>query len=304
MKILNKLSYVLVIIVLLISSSCTKDFDALNENPNAPSIVTADLLLAKVIESTVTDISLEAWGGGNLLAQHSATINFTDFDRYNWGSNSGYWNNLYANMRDVNNILEIAETTENPNYKAVALILRSWIFMQLTDSWGDVPFSESGLGKTEGNFQPVYDSQESIYDAILADLSTAAATIDESNFPIAGDLIYTGNMSKWKKMANSLHIRALMRISNKRNVGADIQSIVNSGDIFESNDDNAVMKYLDARPNTWPIHTYRVGSFDEKRLSHTIETVLKDRNKLFTRSWHFIESHDGCRCTWTNGFRI
>ncbi len=284
MKILTNVKYILVA-TFLILSSCTKDFDTINENPNAPSVVTADLLLAKVIQSTATRISLEAWGGGNVLAQHSAVINFTDFDRYNWNSNARYWNNLYGNMRDVNDILEIAETTENPNYKAVALILKSWVFMQLTDSYGDVPFSKSGLGKSGGNFQPEYDTQESIYNTILDDLTASANLIDESNFPIAGDLIYTGDLSKWKKFANTLKIRALMRISNKRSVASDIQSIVNSGDIFQSNDDNAVMKYLDARPNTWPVHTYRVGSFDEKRMSNTIETVLKDRNDPRLENW-------------------
>ena len=262
---------------------CTDDFEEINSNPNQPEDVSADLLLPRVINLAVNDIALEAWNEGNIVAQLTAKINFTDFDRYLWGTNSDLWETLYGNLRDVNNILEIAEETANPNYTATALILRAWMFSILTDNWGDVPYSEATRAKVDGIIQPVYDEQEQIYNGILADLEEANSIIQLSGNPIGGDLLYDGNMLKWKKLANSLRIRALMRISKKREVGSAIQSIIDSQPVFESNLDNAVMEYLPAQPNTWPVHTYRVGSFDEYRLSLTIEGVLKglDDPRLF-----------------------
>jgi hypothetical protein len=67
-------------------------------------------------------------------------------------------------------------------------------------------------------------------------------------------------------------------------VSAEMQQIVNEGMIFKGNSDNGLMEYLSAQPNTWPVHTYRVGSFDEYRLSHTLEDKLKayGDNRLFT----------------------
>jgi hypothetical protein len=255
--------------------ACTDDFEEINTNPNQPEQVPANLLLPRVINLAVNDLALEAWNQGNIVAQLTAKINFTDFDRYLWGSNSDLWNTFYGNMRDVNNILRIAEETNNVNYEATALILRAWMFSILTDNWGDVPYSEATRAKTDNIIQPVYDTQEAIYDGILADLELASSIIDVNGNAIGGDLIYNGDMQKWRKFANSLRIRALMRISNQRDVGSEIQNIIDNQPIFESNDDNALMEYLPTQPNTWPVHTFRVGSFDEYRLSQTIETTLK-----------------------------
>ena len=283
MNLINKLFLPGFILVLILG--CTDDFEEINSNPNQPEVVSADLLLPRVINFAVNDVALEAWNEGNIVAQLTAKINFTDFDRYLWGSNSDLWETLYGNLRDVNNILDIAETTGNPNYTATALILRAWMFSIITDNWGDVPYSEASRAKIDGIIQPVYDEQEEIYNGILADLEEANNLIQLSGNPIGGDLLYDGNMLQWKKLANSLRIRALMRISKRRDVGSTIQSIIDTQPVFESNLDNAVMEYLSAQPNTWPVHTFRVGSFDEFRLSLTIEGVLRDLDDPRLFNW-------------------
>ena len=282
MKLINRFYAPIVCLVLLLG--CTDDFEEINSNPNQPEEVSADLLLPRVINFAVNDVALEAWNQGNIVAQLTAKINFTDFDRYLWGTNSDLWETLYGNLRDVNNILDIAEETNNPNYTATALVMRAWMFSILTDNWGDVPYTEATRAKSDGIIQPVYDQQEQIYDGILSDLEQANSIIQLSGNSIGGDILFEGDMLKWKKLANSLRIRALMRISKRRDVGPAIQSIIDSQPIFESNLDNAVMEYLPAQPNTWPVHTFRVGSFDEYRLSLTIEGVLRDLDdpRMFT----------------------
>ncbi len=258
-----------------IQTGCTDKFESINTNPNKPETVTADLLLSRVVNVGANTIVMEGFNEGNIVSQRTAKINFTDFDRYLWGSNSGLWNDFYGNLRDINNMLEISRTSGNESYEAIALIMRSWTFSVLTDNYGDIPFSEATRAKSDEILKPAYDSQESIYQGILADLSTANDLLKADGSAIAGDLLYEGDLLKWKKFANSLRLRLLLRISAKQDVGSEMQSIIDTEPIFESNDDNAQMEYLATRPNTWPVHTWRVGGFDEHRLSLTFQGVLE-----------------------------
>ena len=285
---MKKYNFLFLISVLLLLSNCTNDFEAINTNPNQPEVVTPNLLLSTVISSTVSRNALTGWNNGNIVSQLTAKINFTGFDRYDWGSESGLWNHYYGNLSEIEQILQISrnETSKNTSYEGIALVLRSWIYSNLTDNWGDVPFSEAIKGQTEGNFTPVYDSQEEIYTGVLADLVTAETLLKQGQPILGGDLLYNGDLLKWRKLTNSLRLRYLMRISKRKDVSAEIQQIVTEGMIFTSNADNAVLKYAaNSQVDSWPISNGRIGSFDEHRLSKTSETVLKDfeDNRLF--SW-------------------
>ncbi len=235
----------------------------------------------------------EAWGIGNIVVQHHAKIQFVNEDRYGWNEKNDVWYTVYGNYRNLQNILtEVGENTSNPYY-GVSLILKSWMFSQVTDAYGDVPYSEAGKAKTGGVYQPVYDKQEDIYAGILADLKKANEVLATAGTNLSGDIMYGGGASsiiKWRKLANSLRLRYLMRISKKKNVNADMQAIVSdavNNPIFENNGDNAELKYFSAAPNQWPMYGSRVGSFDEFRVSKTLTdrlTALNDpRIRVFGR---------------------
>ena len=130
-------------------------------------------------------------------------------------------------MRDINNIIVIAEEDGLSNNKAVALILKSWMFSLATDAYGDVPYSEAIQAK-EGINYAKYDTQESIYQGILADLATANTLLSTGKDGISGDPLYSGDATKWRKLANSLRLRYLLRISDRKAVGADISSIISN----------------------------------------------------------------------------
>ena len=280
---------------LILCVSCTKDFADINTNKNNPTAVSPDLLISGIIKSMLDQQVNEAWGIGNIVVQHHAKIQFVNEDRYGWGELNGIWSNTYNNYRNLQNVFTLAEGDETNPYYSVGLILKSWMFSILTDAYGDVPYSEAGKAKTEGIYQPVYDTQESIYTGILADLKKANELLANPNPTVifGGDLLYGGGTSsyaKWRKLANSLRLRYLMRISAKKNVNADMQEIVGNpanNPIFESNADNAEFKYLAAAPNQWPLYGSRVGSFDEFRISKTLTdrlTALGDtRINIFGR---------------------
>lgn len=157
---------------MLTAISCVKDFEEVNTNPNVPTSVTPDLLLSGVIRNMLNRQVNEAWSIGNIVIQHTAKIQFVNEDRYLWGELNSVWSDVYNNMRNVQNIIDFAEAAEpvQNNYLGVALIMKSWMFSTATDAYGDIPYTEAIKGKTDANYVPVYDTQETIYNGILADL--------------------------------------------------------------------------------------------------------------------------------------
>jgi hypothetical protein len=165
-------------------------------------------------------------------------------------------------------------------YKGPSLILKAYITMMLTDLYGDVPYSQALKAKS-GNVSPVYDSQEQIYtatDGILDNLNKGIAAIEAYNgtASLNGDIFYAGTLSKWISLAQSLKIKALMRISDKQNVSAELQAIVTADNFIKTNSQNAVFSFTDAPPNNFRIATARIGDYNLYIMSSTFEKVLRD----------------------------
>ena len=272
---MKKIVLIIACIALTISG-CTSEFKDMNVNPNAPVDVTPGLLLPNIIRTPINNMMDHAWSYGNIVIQHTAKRQFVNEDRYLWGDVSGPWNSGYSTLRDVKNMINAAEAAGQSNYVGIGLIMRSYIFSQLTDLYGDIPYTQA-VKASEGIVLPSYDTQESIYTAMLADLKKANTLLGSTNETIDGDILYSGNITKWKKFANSLSLRLLMRISAKKNVQSQFSEIINNPSqfpIFENNSDNAAITYLAAFPNQFPQATNRVGSFKEFTLSKTLADSL------------------------------
>lgn len=287
-KIFSK--YFLITTMVFVLTSCTDDFENINTNPNLPETVTPDLLLSGVERDVINSLMGEAWGIGNIVIQQTAKNQFVNEDRYLWGELNGIWNAVYDNMRDVNAIVTLSEEgPENNNYRGVALVLRSWMFSLATDCYGDIPYSEAIQAKSDGVYYPKYDAQEQIYTGILNDLSEANQLLDGA-LNVKGDIIFGGDVQKWRKLANSLRLRYLMRISDRKDVSSEMTSIVDNptaNPVFESNSDNAVYTYLANSPDQFPLFSSRIGSFNEFRASKTMMDKLigmnDNRYKVFFR---------------------
>ncbi len=277
----------------LVLVGCARNFEDINTNKNNPTEVTPDLLLSGIIKSTMNQQVNEAWGIGNIVVQYHSKIQFVNEDRYGWNERNGVWDNVYGNNRNLQNIFTAVSDNESSPYYGVALVLKSWMFSQVADAYGDAPYSQAGKAKAEGIYQPAYDKQEDIYTGILTDLKKANEVLATAGTALNGDILFGGGatgVAKWRKLANSLRLRYLMRLSKKKNVNADMQAIVGdpvNNPVFTSNDDNAELEYLAAAPNQWPLYDARVGSFDEFRVSKTLSdrlTALNDtRLNVFGR---------------------
>ena len=261
---------------LALTAGCTKDFDDINNNPNAPTAVNSGLLLPQIQRDMIGSVLGETWGIGNIVIQHTAKNQFVNEDRYLWGELNNIWNNVYDNMRDVNNIIIQSEEKNEQNYKGIALVMRAWMFSLATDAYGDIPYSEAIKAK-EGINYTKYDTQEEVYNGILNDLKEANTILGTTGEVVAGDLIYAGDAAKWKKLANSLRVRYLLRISGKKDVGADLRSIVNdaaNNPIFTGIADNGVYTFRSTAPDQFPLYSSRIGSFNEFRASKTLLDTL------------------------------
>ena len=288
MKLIFK-NITLLVVSLFLLSGCTKDFDTINNNPNSPVNVNSQLLLPDIQRDMFDRQISEAWGIGNIVIQHIAKNQFVNEDRYLWGERNGYWNTIYDKMRDVENYLSTARANNDKGSESVGLIMKSWMYSILTDTYGDVPYTEAVKAK-EGIFYPKYDEQEKIYQGILDDLKKANEYLATEKSTVAGDLIFAGNPEKWRKTANALRIRYLMRISRRVDVKNELTAIISdpvANPVFTGNEDNAVYNYTSTPPDIFPMYYTRVGSFNEYRASKTLMDMLKGwddpRYRIFFR---------------------
>ncbi|MFA6083220.1 SusD/RagB family nutrient-binding outer membrane lipoprotein [Mucilaginibacter sp.] len=276
-----KLKYITILLsgaLLLSVSSCKKDLEEINQNPNASQNAQPDYLLTAATKTTADTY----WGTSNnmdaslLFVQHWAKIQYTDPDRYIYTNTSfqELWSVAYTkSIVNLNQIIKLADAQSNPNYKGVALVLRSWVFTLLTDNYGDIPYTQAAnIGEY---LTPAYDKQKDVYFALLDDLKTAQAALNPAGTAIAGDVIYNNNITLWKKFANSLRLRIALRIADRepekaKQVLADIQT--EGGSYISANNETAQLIYL-ASPNQNPISNL-FDTRDDYRISKTIVDKL------------------------------
>lgn len=285
MKIKNIFCVAAVFGLMLFSFSCTKDFEEINTNPNDPGLNQAapGMLLTNTIES-MTDRVHEIFFGhemGSGWVQHMAKVQYPDEDRYvpRISVINNTWNSFYAaSGYDAQLLYNLAVKTENESYQAVALILKSYITSVLTDEFGDVPYTEAWMGSDSETpiLSPKYDTQEAIYASLIENLSTANELLSADGPAITGDILFNNDLMKWKKFANSLRLRLLMRRSDRVDPTSEMTTIF--GDpvtypIFDSNSDNAALIYLGSAPNNHPINENR-KTRDDHRVSNTIIDYL------------------------------
>jgi len=278
--------YKLILGASILLLSCKKDFEEINTNPNAPTEIEPQFLLRKVIYDYGEQLSYEGFVAGNLLGQYTTAVDFNLFDRHSlsepqYGGNP--WPIIYTNLRDNETILNLAGTSAPSKvYEGPARIMKAYMTMALTDIYGDVPYTQAFKG-SDASVTPDYDNQELIYtgpNGILDNLDKAIAAINAYNgtFSLQGDILFNGDLSAWVKFANSLKIKALMRISDKMDVAAEIQAIVSTNNFMQSNADNAVFSFTDGQPNAFRMAVLREGDFNLFNMSQTIEEIFAQTN--------------------------
>ncbi len=254
--------------LLLLVSSCTKNFSDLNTDPNRPKEVNPGVMLGQLQYRMVNTSMTAARDFTHELMQVDAPRSSTSgngLHRYVVNPGAAVWSSMYGYMADIEDIYSISSKLGENNYKAIALVYKCWAYSILTDLYGDVPYSQATKA-TEGNFKPAFDKQKDIYVKLLADLDEANSLFNSSKaLTYAGDLLYSANalsgstnpgIVKWKKFANSLRLRLLLRISKRNgevNVNEQIAAMLADPvkyPVFTANADEAIFKY----PGTFPYY--------------------------------------------------
>jgi len=243
----------ILILSLLILASCSQVED-LQDDPNRATQVSPDLLLTNVETSAFNTVSLNA-------ALASRQLTYTDgtdpYQYYNW-QRAGFGN--YDNLKQVQKMVEESKRSDIEVYQILAKFFNAYYTVELTRVFGDVPFSEA-VQAEDGLYMPVYDSQESIYKAVLDSLKSASLELAQNDEALRGDIIYGGDKLKWRKLINSYNLRVLMSLSKKASttnlqVVTQFNEIVNNPEqypLFESNADNAALMYVDIQDNRYPL---------------------------------------------------
>ncbi len=251
---MKKIFLALLALVALGAPGCKK-FSEFQTDPNKSTTATPDLLLNTVEQSAFQSTSLNV---ALAIRQMAVTESASNYQYYGW--TRGDFSN-YNNLRQVIKMEQSAATINKPEYLPLSKFFRAWYFLQLTQNFGDIPYSQALQGE-QNQTTPVYDKQESIYLAILDDLKAANGLITSGTPSVQGDIIYGGNMQQWKKAINTLSLRILMSLSIKANNTAynfkqRFADIVNNPaqyPIFGSNADNAQLKFYDLDNDRYPYY--------------------------------------------------
>lgn len=248
--------------------ACDSGLTDVNRNPNEPEDVPPANLLGNAIMDAVGGAygSHGVWFGmylSNLWSQHLAQPTYGDEDDYvpRPAQENGVFESAYIGpLADLAVVRRIAEARGDENLDAAANTLMQWQFQILTDVYGSIPYSQALQG-TE-NPSPAYDTQQQVYDGILTNLAAAAAQFDVSASVTwgDGDFFYGGDVERWERFANSLRMRAAMRLSEVDAARAQSEFVAayNAGG-FASNADNAVMQWGTSGPSRNPIHVHFTG---------------------------------------------
>ena len=256
-KIFNALGAVAFCAVL---GSCQKvqDFGDTNVDPNVSTTVNTGALLTNVLANFggITNAGITTTLVPGLYSQYYAESTYPGTSLYadpNFSSAATYSGNLNDLQKIINTNSDpatagvAAANGDNGNQIQVAKIMKAFHFSYLTDRYGDIPYSQALQGVN--NLQPKYDDQESIYKSMISDLTTAATTLNAGGFALKGDIAYSGNIAKWKKLANSLRILFALRLSG-RYPGASEYSAVelskaynDAGGYISTNADNFLVTY-------------------------------------------------------------
>ena len=253
-----RLSFLLVLVSFVYS--CDKGFEQMNKNPNAYTqpvlgnlFTSSQVRTAGVGTADRNRVSIKYFAGTN---QYMASLGT------NWSGDKNFENGQFGDLfetiysQHLKELVQMLDLTKDKpdliNYYAAGSIWRVFVLHRATDIYGDVPYTEAGLGYAKGTFSPKYDKQSEIYPKMLSELEAAIKQFDPAKSTLgSSDIIYGGNIDKWKTFGYSLMLRLGMRLSNVDAVKSKewVQKAI-AGGVMKSNADQAVVKHTTGSTNS------------------------------------------------------
>lgn len=242
--------YILAISLLYFTASCEKNLSKLNINETNSTTLDPALLLNQAIINTSFPVKSLVFDVG--IVQQMITPNGGVLAGANFNQDSrdvttaplwtAYYQSVIKNTYDA--MAKSKDLSTRTNMYNMARIYQSYVFMILTDEFGEIPYTQGGAGLAEHINFPKYDRQQDIYPQLIQELTEAAAALTTSSTIETGDVLYSGDVAKWKKFAYSLLLRAGMRLSkiDAAKAQSTVQAAV-AGGVITANTDNAYIRH-------------------------------------------------------------
>jgi hypothetical protein len=262
MKYINKYLTGLLIATLLFVS-CDKNFDEINTSKTAfvslDPVFKLNRCIINLMEmgTRVQQEQITHW----LTSPFGSSLAGVNYSQFVPSMQEFPWSSFYPSsvVTTVDIINQTKDDATRTNLYNAARIWKAYTFMILTDTYGDVPYSEAGRGFLDQIIKPVYDTQQSIYTDILKELDEASAALDAAKPKISGEILYAGDITKWKRFGYSLLMRAAMRLTKiAPTTSQTYVAKAVAGGMMQSNADNAKLLRTPEYPN--PIGTEISGN--------------------------------------------
>ena len=211
----------------MINLGCKKTLD-INVNPNNPSLAqgTPQLVLPAAQLRTASRIGGELaiigslWG--NYAAQSAFSVQYASFDSYNVQSDQSYINNVYnvlfsGGLKNYQYVIDRSESSGDWNLYLMGTVMKAYTAGILVDLFDKIPYFEALKGS--GNLTPHYDDGYAIYEDLIKHLDSALSkdfTLTTNTNPGKTDLIFGGDITRWKQFANTLELKLYLRMINAK----------------------------------------------------------------------------------------
>ena len=282
-KIRNNISKYAVLLALtatsLVITSCRQELD-INVDPNNPSQASLPGLLSGSQVGFAFALGGEGTRMPASIVQHYAGHRAQPLDyaqyRITSSATDGTWTALYNTLMDMKELENKAAASGSQAYVGVSKLLQAHAFSVITDMFGDVPFSEALQGRT--NITPAYDKQENIYPALITMIDEGLTALSAGTETISGDVVYGGDVAKWKKYGNSLKLRLLNHLSS-RQPNAAANFLASNPSLIETSVDDAKVAFGSVAANANPIYQFDVLS---GRSDQAVSSTIVDKMKALS----------------------
>ncbi len=273
--------------------ACDKGFQELNTNPTTTTNAYPYQFMANALINSVTYNMNRNRNFTNELMQVTVSIGDGDGKVFRYDFRRSWadylWNGHFIELSNYKDMYTKALEPINFNrsYQGISLILQTWTYSILTDMYGDIPYSQSNLGRDSLLFEPKFDAQQDIYVDMFNKLDSANTLLKSGDaIEATHDPIYGGTVANWRKLGNSLFLRLLLRVAHKPEVQeyatAKIKEILETNasnyPIIASNSESAILRWTGEGAYVSPYVSTRVQDFRAVSLAEFFIDFLRNTN--------------------------
>jgi len=219
---MKKLFYNILLLAVLLTTSCKDSFFDINDDPNNPVAVGKEFLLTSGLAGTayVHGGYYQALGGfwSQHYAQSTGASQWATLEEFSIdeGDYDVQFTSLYSGaLMDLQVVRDSAKAAGDWSYYLIATAMQSYSFSVLADLYDQIPFSEALQARK--NLSPHYESGKDVTDSLIQRLDVALSkdlTLSTVSEIGDADIIFQGDMDKWVKFANTLKLKLYLRFVN------------------------------------------------------------------------------------------